>query len=54
MVVSPRQDNNDTTRCEHAITTFINRIGGMKYAIEATLNYHDTTSMILIIVRRIA
>ncbi len=52
--LNPRTDTNELTRCEHALRTFINRIGGVKYAIEAVLNYHDTTSMILMVVRRIA
>ena len=52
--LNPRQVKNELTRTEHALRTFINRVGGMGYAIESTLNYHDNTSMILMIVRRIS
>lgn len=47
---------HDTSICEseHLVRTFINRIGGYNYAIEKVLNYNDSASMILIIVRRIA
>jgi len=51
--LNPRTKEDEDTRCEHALRTFINRIGGLNYAIESVLNYHDTTSMILMIVRRI-
>ena len=52
--LNPRTDKNDITRCEHSLLTFINRVGGMKYAVETVYHYHDTASMILVIVRRIA
>ena len=52
--LNPKNDTDEMTRCEHAIRTFINRVGGLKYAIIDTLNYHDTASMFLIIIKRIA
>lgn len=52
--LNPPTEKNEMTRCEHSLITFINRVGGMKYAIEQVYHYHDTASMILVIVRRIA
>lgn len=51
--LNPQHDTS-IRETEHLLRTFINRIGGYNYAIEKVLNYHDTNSMILIIVRRIA
>lgn len=48
------QTDKTISRSEHCLKTLINRIGGFNYAIESTLNYHDTANMILVIVRRIA
>lgn len=52
--LNPPSIKNEMTRCEHSLLTFINRVGGMRYAIETVYHYHDTASMILVIVRRIA
>jgi hypothetical protein len=52
--LNPQPTSNEDTRCEHAIRTFINRKGGEKYAIENALPYHDTTAMLLVVIRRVA
>lgn len=51
--LNPPVNFDENTRTEHVIKTFINRIGGMGYAIEEVFNYRDTSSMILFIIRRI-
>ena len=55
-LLNPRTTNDTNTRCEHTLRTFINRIGGLKYAIEEVFNYKDEgkANMVLMIVRRIA
>jgi hypothetical protein len=55
-LLNPRTSNDTDTRCEHTLRTFINRIGGLKYAIEDVFNYRDKdkANMVLMIVRRIA
>jgi hypothetical protein len=52
--LNPQTTTSEDTRTEHALRTFINRVGGFKYSIEDVLSYYDTSSMILMIVRRIA
>ena len=51
--LNPQKVEDEKTRVEHAVTTFINRNGGDNWAIEDIFNYHDTTSMLLIVIRRI-
>jgi hypothetical protein len=54
--LNPKIGLTDETRCVHAITTFIGRIGGFRYAIESIFDYNDGIgkNMVLIIIRRIA
>lgn len=52
--LNPKTDINEMSRVEHSVRTFINRVGGMKYAIETVLNYKDKSAMLLVIIRRIA
>ena len=44
----------DNRKTERVVITFINRIGGYNYDIEKVFHYHDTASMILVIVRRLS
>jgi hypothetical protein len=54
--LNPRTDNDDDKTVIHSIKTFINRIGGLKYAIEEVFVYGDKgkASMVLVIIKRIA
>ena len=45
-----REDN----RSEQCLNTFINRIGGDGYALKDTLPYKDKSSMVLMVIQRIA
>lgn len=54
--LNPRTDLDEDKRVIHSIKTFINRIGGLKYAIDEVFRYKDKekASMVLVIVKRIA
>jgi hypothetical protein len=53
--LNPRTDVDDDKRVIHSIKTFINRIGGLKYAIEEVFKYKDKekASMVLVIIKRV-
>jgi len=53
--LNPRTDADDDKRVIHSIKTFINRIGGLKYAIEEVFKYKDKdkASMVLVIIKRV-
>ena len=54
--LNPRTDMDEGKKVIHSIKTFINRIGGLKYAIDEVFRYKDKekASMVLVIVKRIA